>query len=132
MGPLLTFAMEEFPYLFPGKAVARRLKSLVDAIGNGVSDGDAEEGCGGVGTVVPEGEGRLEMRQLDDRAGVKSSVQGPDAQHLCFGATCGRGVTRFSIQVRSTSAKRWAIWFQLVPLRALLDSPTSTTKRFKV
>jgi hypothetical protein len=41
-------------------------------------------------------------------------------------------VTRFSVQARSTSAKRRAIWFQLVPLRALLDSPTSTRRRFKV
>jgi hypothetical protein len=49
--------MEEAPYLFSAEAVARGLKSLVDAIGNGVPD---------------------------------------------------------------------------VPLRALLDSPTSTTKRFKV
>ena len=40
-------------------------------------------------------------------------------------------VTRVSTQGRSTSEKRRQIWFQLVPLRALLDSPTSTTKRLR-
>src|ERR1700761_9098247 len=41
-------------------------------------------------------------------------------------------VTRPSIQGASTSEKRREIWRQLEPLRALLDSPTSTTKRFKL
>jgi hypothetical protein len=31
--------MEEFLYLFPGEAVGRSLKSFVDPIGGGVSDG---------------------------------------------------------------------------------------------
>ena len=83
-------AMEEVADLFSGKAVFRRLKSLEDAIGDGVSAADAEEvGCGVV-TVIPQGEGRLQVRQLDDGAAVKSSVEGTDAQHLRF-ATAGGG-----------------------------------------
>jgi hypothetical protein len=42
---------------------------------NGVSDAGAEEGGGGGGTVVPQGEGSLEVKQLDDRAAVESSVE---------------------------------------------------------
>ena len=45
-------AMEEIPDLCSGEAVFRSLKSLEDAIGDGVSGAGAEE-RGGVGTVVP-------------------------------------------------------------------------------
>ena len=60
--------------------------------------------------------GRLLIAQRIDKrsAGVKRAV-----------------VTRSATQGWSTSAKRRRIWFQLVPLRALLDSPTSTTKRLR-
>ena len=85
-------AVEEVPDLFSGEAVGRSLQSLVDAIGNGVSDAAAEEGGGGGGTVVPEGKGSLEVGQLDDRAAVESSVEGTEAQHLCFGTAGGCAV----------------------------------------
>ena len=39
-------------------------------------------------------------------------------------------VTRRAAQRSSTSAKRLESWRQLVPLRALLDSPTNTTGVF--
>ena len=48
-------AVEDIANLCSGKAVFRGLKSLEDAIGDRVSDADAEEGGGGVGTVVPQG-----------------------------------------------------------------------------
>ena len=82
-------AVKELPDLFPGEAVGLSLQSLADAIGNGVSDAVTEEGGGGVGTVVPQGEGSLEVRQADDGAAVESSVDGAEAQHLCFAATGG-------------------------------------------
>ena len=85
-------AMEEIADLFSGKAVFRSLKSLEDAIGDGVSDAGAEEGGGGVGTVVPHGEGRLKVRQADEGAAVESGVDGAEAQHLCFAATGGGAV----------------------------------------
>ena len=84
--------MEEIPDLFSGEAVGRSLQSLADAIGNGVSDTDTEEGGGGVGTVVPQGEGSLEVGQPDDRAAVESGVEGAEAQHLCFGTAGGCAV----------------------------------------
>jgi hypothetical protein len=85
-------AVEEVPDLFSGQAVGRSLQSLADAIGNGVSDAGSEEGGGGGGTVVPRGEGSLEVGQLDDRAAVESSVESAQAQHLCFGAAGGCAV----------------------------------------
>ena len=67
--------MEEIPDLFSGEAAVRRPKGLEYAIGNGVSDAGTEEGGGGVGTVVPQGEGSMQVRQLDDGAAVESSVK---------------------------------------------------------
>ena len=85
-------AVKELPDLVSGEAVGRSLESLADAIGNGVSDAVAEEGGGGVGTVVRQGEGRLEVRQPDDGAAVESGVDGAEAQHLGFGAAGGCAV----------------------------------------
>src|SRR5271170_7541656 len=84
--------MEEIPDLFSGEAAVRRPKGLEYAIGNGVSDAVTEEGGGGVGTVVPQGEGRLKVRQADDGAAVESGVDGAETQHLCFAATGGGAV----------------------------------------
>ena len=67
--------MEEIPDLFSGEAVGGGLQSLADAIGDRVSDAGTEEGGGGVGTVVPQGEGSMQVRQLDDGAAVESSVK---------------------------------------------------------
>ena len=85
-------AMEEVPDLASGKAAGRSLQGFEDTIGNGVSDAVAEEGGRGVGTVVPQGESRVEVRQLDDGTTVKSGVEGTEAQHLCFGAAGGGAV----------------------------------------
>ena len=85
-------AVEEIADLFSGEAVVCSLKSLADAIGNGVSDAVTEEGGGGIGTVVPQGEGRLKVGQADDGAAVKSGVEGAEAQYLGFGATGGGAV----------------------------------------
>ena len=78
--------MEEIPDLFSGEAAVRRPKGLEYAIGNGVSDAVTEEGGGGVGTVVREDEGRVEVRQPDDGAAIESGIEGAEAQRLCFGA----------------------------------------------
>ena len=68
-------AVEEIADLFSGEAVVRCLKSLEDAIGDGVSDTGTEEGVGGIGTVVPQGEGCLKVGQLDDGAAIESGVE---------------------------------------------------------
>ena len=85
-------AVEEVADLFSGEAVVCRLKSLEDAIGDGVCDRGTEEGAGRMGTVVPEGEGGLKVGQLDDGAAVESGVEGAQAQYLSFGPTGGGGV----------------------------------------
>jgi len=75
-------ATEETPDLLPGEAVFRSLQSIEDAIGDGVSDAGAEEGGRGAGTIVPEGEGCLQVRQPDDGgsgSGLGSPVIGSEA-----------------------------------------------------
>ena len=84
-------AVEEIADLFSGEAVVCRLKSLEDAIGDGVCDRGTEEGAGRIGTVVPEGEGCLKVGQLDDGAAVESGVEGAQAEYLSFGTTGGGG-----------------------------------------
>src|ERR1700723_1255844 len=54
-GATAEVAVEEIADLFSGEAVICRLKSLEDAIGDGVCDTGTEEGAGRAGTVVPEG-----------------------------------------------------------------------------
>ena len=93
----------------PGAAEQRRKVSVgaLQVVENGGElFGEREEAAVG---------GRLLIAQsMDEAAGVRRAV-----------------VTRVESQGWSTSAKRRAIWFQLVPLRALLESPTSTTKRLR-
>ena len=60
------------------------------------------------------GDGLLITQSMDDAVGCGGLV-----------------VTRRAAQRPSTSVKRLEIWRQLVPLRALLDSPTNTTKRLR-
>jgi hypothetical protein len=50
---VMDVAMEDTADLCSGEAVLGSLKSLEDAIGDGVSDAGAEERGRGVGTVVP-------------------------------------------------------------------------------
>ena len=49
------------------------------------------------------------------------------------GARCGAGAGDAARRPRAGLPQRrgWQTWRQLVPLRALLDSPTRTTKRFR-
>ena len=89
-GATAEVAVEEIADLFSGEAVVRCLKSLEDAIGDGVSSTRTEEGASRIGTVVPQSEGRLKVGQLDDGAAVESGVESAQAQHLSFGTT-GRG-----------------------------------------
>ena len=60
------------------------------------------------------GGGLLIAQRMEDATGVGRAV-----------------VTRRADQSGSASARRLEIWRQLVPLRALLDSPTRTTKRLR-
>ena len=90
--PLLTWPWKRSRICFRVRPFSAGLKSLEDAIGDGVCDAGAEEGGRGLETVVPQGEGRLQVRQPDEGAAVKRGVEGTDAQHLCFGATGGGAV----------------------------------------
>src|SRR3984885_13812048 len=90
-GATAEVAVEEIADLFSGEAVFCRLKSLEDAIGDGVCDTGTEKGAGRAGTVVPEGEGCLKVGQLDDGAAVESGVEGAQAEYLSFGTTGGGG-----------------------------------------
>ena len=79
------------------------------------------------GSVAQGVENGGELLREQEETAVGTDV---DRQRMQDGVKCGRAVvTRCEDQSGSASARRLEIWRQLVPLRALLDSPTRTTKR---
>jgi hypothetical protein len=84
--------MEESPYLYSGQSVRGGVEGLLDTVSGVVAGGGAEEESGTGRTVVPYGEGSLEMGYADDGSAVERGVDGAEAQDLCFGAAGGSTV----------------------------------------
>ena len=75
-----------------GQSVGGRFDSLANTVGDGVAGRCTEEERGTCGTVIPCGQGSLEMGQADDGAGVEGSIDGAEAEDLSLGATGGGSV----------------------------------------
>jgi hypothetical protein len=77
-------AVEESPDLVFRQSFGGCVESLANTVGNRVTGGIAEEKGSAGEAVIPNGEGSLEMGQADDGARVESSLDGAEAQDLCF------------------------------------------------
>jgi hypothetical protein len=66
-------AMKETPDLNPAQAFRGDVEGLADATGRGLGGGGVEEEADGGETVVPYGQGGLEMAGLDERAATDAN-----------------------------------------------------------
>ena len=66
-------AMKEAPELNPAQAFRGDVKGLADAAGRGVDGCGVEEETSAGETVVPYGQGGIEMAGIDERAAIKAA-----------------------------------------------------------
>ncbi len=74
------------------EAVLRGFDGFADAVGDGVSGGEAEEAGGAFVAVLPDGHGCIEVGQADEITRVESGVESAEAEDLGLGAAGGGSV----------------------------------------
>jgi hypothetical protein len=82
-------AVKESSDFFSGQAFQGFVKSPADTIQNSVARGGVEDQGSAGRAVIPYGKCSLEMGRFDDRAAVKSRVDGTQAEDLGFGPAGG-------------------------------------------
>ena len=82
-------AMKETPDFDSGLVLRGDVEGLADALGGGIDGRGVEEEAGTGSTVVPYGQGGLEMADFDGGAAIQGGVDGTEAQNLSFGTAGG-------------------------------------------
>jgi hypothetical protein len=96
-------AVKEGSYLIAGESAGRGIQGFANAVDDGIGGGRNEKEGSAGGTIIPYGEGRLEVGQGDDRAAVEGRVDSAQAQDLGFRAAgsgakeCCTGVAQVGI-----------------------------------
>jgi hypothetical protein len=123
--------VKESPDLVSRQSFRGSVEGLADALGGRIDGRGVEEEAGTGQAVVPNGQGGLEMAGFDEAGGGAVYVWAALAQGRIAIISQLSGGSGAAAQRLSASVKRLESWRQLVPLRALLDSPTNTTKRLR-
>src|SRR6202167_558538 len=82
-------AIEETADLIPREPVGGGLDGLANAVGDGVSGGQAEEADGASVAIGPYCVGCFEVGEADNFATVERGIEGAEAQDLGLAAACG-------------------------------------------